>query len=69
MKKEDPITEATPVDPIGDVDYDPDDAEDDPAPTEGAAPSAPSSAPREEGFQQVRRRGTRGGKDEKKKFF
>ena len=54
---------------IGDVDYDPDDAEDDPAPTEGAAPSAPSSAPREEGFQQVRRRGTRGGKDEKKKSF
>ena len=69
VKKEDPITEATPVDPIGDVDYDPDDAEDDPAPTEGAAPSAPSSAPREEGFQQVRRRGTRGGKDEKKKSF
>ena len=32
VKKEDPITEATPVDPIGDVDYDPDDAEDDPAP-------------------------------------
>ena len=39
------------------------------APGEGAAPSAPSSAPREDEFQKVRRRGTRGGRDEKKKSF
>ena len=70
VKKEEQVEEAAPGDPIGDVDYDPDDAEpEEAAPVEGAAPSAPSSAPREEGFQQVRRRGTRGGKDEKKKSF
>ena len=70
VKKEEQVEEAAPGDPIGDVDYDPDDAEpEEAAPAEGAAPSAPSRAPREEGFQQVRRRGTRGGKDEKKKSF
>ena len=70
VKKEEQVEEAAPGDPIGDVDYDPDDAEpEEAAPVEGAAPSAPSSAPREEGFQQVRSRGTRGGKDEKKKTF
>ena len=70
VKKEEQVEEAAPVDPIGDVDYDPDDLElDEAAPGEGAAPSAPSSAPREEEFQKVRRRGTRGGRDEKKKSF
>ena len=69
VKKEEQ-EEVAPVDPIGDVDYDPDDLElDETAPGEGAAPSAPSSAPREEEFQKVRRRGTRGGRDEKKKSF
>ena len=70
VKKEEQVEEAAPVDPIGVVDYDPDDIElDEAAPGEGAAPSAPSSAPREEEFQRVRRRGTRGGRDEKKKSF
>ena len=70
VKKEEQIEEAAPVDPIGDVDYDPDDLElDEAAPGEGAAPSAPSSAPREDEFQKVRRRGTRGGMDEKRKSF
>ena len=70
VKKEEQVEEAAPVDPIGDVDYDPDDLElDEAAPGEGAAPSAPSSAPREDEFQKVRRRGTRGGRDEKKKSF
>ena len=70
VKKEEQVEEPAPVDPIGVVDYDPDDIEpDEAAPGEGAAPSAPSSAPREEEFQRVRRRGTRGGRDEKKKSF
>ena len=70
-KKEEQVEEPAPVDSaIGVVDYDPDDIEpEETAPAEGAAPSAPSSAPREEEFQKVRRRGTRGGKDEKKKSF
>ena len=61
---------------IGEVDYTADDqelpeAEDPTAPTEGAALSAPAEAAVEEGadFQQVRRRGTRGRKDAKKKEF
>ena len=70
VKKEEQVEEVASVDPIGVVDYDPDDLElDEAAPGECAAPSAPSSAPREEEFQKVRRRGTRGGRDEKKKSF
>ena len=70
-KKEEQVEEPAPVDSaIGVVDYDPDDIElEESAPVEGAAPSAPSTGPQEEEFQRVRRRGTRGGRDEKKKSF
>ena len=70
-KKEEQIEEPVPVDSaIGVVDYDPDDEEPvEPAPVEGAAPSAPSREAAEEEFQQVRRRGTRAGKDGRKKAF
>ena len=71
VKKEEHVEETAPVDSaIGVVDYDPDDEElDESAPVEGAAPSAPSRGPPEEEFQQVRRRGTRAGRDERKKAF
>ena len=71
VKKEEQVEEPAPVDPIGVVDYDPDDEEleEEPAPVEGAAPSAPSRGPPEEEFRQVRRRGTRGGRDERNKSF
>ena len=71
VKKEEQVEEPAPVDPaIGVVDYDPDDEQpDETALGEGAAPSAPSTGPPEEEFQQVRRRGTRAGRDERKKSF
>ena len=71
VKKEEQVEEPAPVDSaIGVVDYDPDDEDlDETAPGESAAPSAPSTGPPEEEFQQVRRRGTRAGRDERKKAF
>ena len=72
-----------PADAFGEVDYDPDDLEDpvkqeeeQPAPEEGAASSsAPPEVATEEGADEegfgkvVRKRGTRGGGDVKKKSF
>ena len=71
-KKEEQPEEPQVDSAIGVVDYGADDEEleeEETAPTEGAAPSAPSRRRAEEEFQPVRRRGTRAGKDERRKAF